>query len=238
MSSADENENIALRILVVDDLPTNAKLLQILLTKVGGHEVRVAHDGPSAIETAEAFRPDLIFLDIGMPHMTGYEVARRLRRQPHFADTLIVALTGYGLDEDRHECLEAGIDEHLLKPPSIDALRVALAHPKLQVRRSERNEPPEEPRQGGGIPSPSPPSAGERVGVRGHSALCIQSVLASALTLTLSQRERGPLNGAPTPATPHSALSNPLPAGRVLLHDSFFTTQTLRNRSGLPWFWM
>ena len=122
------------RILVVDDNRAAAKMLALLLAKLGGHEVITAHDGSEALEAAREHRPDLILLDIGLPKLSGYEVARRLRQQPETAQTLLAAVTGYGAAEDRHKSLQAGCDAHLVKPPSLAALKKLLAHPKLKNR--------------------------------------------------------------------------------------------------------
>ena len=89
------------RILVVDDNVDAAESLARLLTRLYGHEVRVAHDGPEALAAAEEFRPEVVLLDIGLPGMDGYEVARRLRERPEFEETLLVALTGWGQEADR-----------------------------------------------------------------------------------------------------------------------------------------
>jgi CheY-like chemotaxis protein len=105
-----------LRLLVVDDNVDAARSLARLLTRLHGQDVRVAHDGPSALAEAEAFRPEIILLDIGLPGMDGYEVARRLRCLPEFARTFIVAMTGWGQEEDRRRSHEAGFDRHLVKP--------------------------------------------------------------------------------------------------------------------------
>ena len=118
------------RILLVEDNVGTAKVLSRLLAKLGSHDIHMVHDGLSALEAAKAYRPDLILLDIGLPRMNGYEVAWRLRQQPEFDDTLIVALTGYGTEEDRRRSAEAGFDRHLVKPPSLESLREVLAHPK------------------------------------------------------------------------------------------------------------
>jgi len=82
----------------------------------------MAHDGPSAVEVALIFRPEVILLDIGLPGMNGYEVARRLRKEPGFEQTVLIALTGYGQDEDRQKSKEAGFDHHLTKPVEPEAL--------------------------------------------------------------------------------------------------------------------
>jgi PAS domain S-box-containing protein len=110
------------RILVVDDHVDTAEL-QALLLRAAGHEVRTAHDGPVALEAARAFRPGIVILDIGLPGMDGYEVARRLRGEPGLEEVLLIALTGYGRDEDRRRCREVGFDHHLVKPVDSDALQ-------------------------------------------------------------------------------------------------------------------
>lgn len=104
-----------LRILVVDDNIDAAKMLG-LVVKVLGNSVRLAHDGRDAIVAAEEFRPDLILMDIGMPHMNGYEAVRHLRAQSWGKDLYIVALTGWGQEEDRRKSKEAGFNQHLVKP--------------------------------------------------------------------------------------------------------------------------
>jgi PAS domain S-box-containing protein len=103
------------RILVVDDNVDAAESLAMIL-RLEGQEVRVAHDGPSALEAAPVYRPEVVFLDIGMPGMDGYEVARRLRQVPGLEGTVLIALTGWGQDQDRRRSQEAGFDRHLLKP--------------------------------------------------------------------------------------------------------------------------
>jgi CheY-like chemotaxis protein/nitrogen-specific signal transduction histidine kinase len=103
------------RILVVDDNVDSAESMAFLL-KFSGHEVQIAHDGPSAIETALLFLPQVLLLDIGLPGMSGYEVARRLRERPEMRNAALLALTGYGQEEDRRRSKEAGFDHHLVKP--------------------------------------------------------------------------------------------------------------------------
>jgi CheY-like chemotaxis protein len=105
-----------LRILVVDDHVDAATSLARLLSLLGGHEVEVAHDGSAALELVRSFRPQLAILDIGMPGMDGYEVARRLRAEDEFAPLKLVALTGWGQDGDRQRSRAAGFDVHLVKP--------------------------------------------------------------------------------------------------------------------------
>jgi signal transduction histidine kinase len=114
------------RVLVVDDNVDAAESLALLL-RLGGHEARVAHDGPSALMLAEAEPPEVAFLDIGMPGMDGYELARRLREQPALRGVLLVALTGWGQDEDRRRTREAGFDAHEVKPVSPEALEELLS---------------------------------------------------------------------------------------------------------------
>jgi CheY-like chemotaxis protein len=117
------------RILVVDDNLDAADSLAALL-RLEGHTVRVANDGPAALAAAQVEPPDLVILDLGMPGMDGFEVARRLREQPG-RTTVLVALTGWAQEDDRRRCSEAGFDGHLPKPVEPDALRQFLVHPKL-----------------------------------------------------------------------------------------------------------
>ncbi len=113
------------QILVVDDSVDATESLAMLLRTLG-HEVRTAHDGSAALEVAATFRPDVVLLDIGLPGMSGYEVARQLRQLPGWEDVFLAALTGYGQEEDRRQALEAGFDAHLIKPTSLDALEQLL----------------------------------------------------------------------------------------------------------------
>jgi len=110
------------RLLVVDDNKDAAESMSMLL-EMWGHEVAFAFDGPSALETAEQWQPEAVFLDIGLPGMDGYEVAERLRELPHAKDAVLIAITGYGQDDDRLRSVRAGIDHHLVKPVAPDALR-------------------------------------------------------------------------------------------------------------------
>lgn len=121
------------RILVVDDNVDAADSLAVLL-RLEGHEVRVAHDGPGALAAVQADPPDVVILDLGMPGMDGFQVARRLKEQPGAKDVLLVALTGWSQEEDRRRCYEVGFDGHLTKPVEFNALRQFLAHPKLPRR--------------------------------------------------------------------------------------------------------
>src|SRR5262249_9627149 len=101
---------------------TLATLLEVL-----GHEVHVAHDGPAALELARAKTPRVLLVDIGLPGMDGYEVARRAREDPRLRGAVLFALTGYGRDEDREAALAAGFDGHLVKPVSVEALEELVA---------------------------------------------------------------------------------------------------------------
>ena len=109
------------RILIVEDREDLVDTLTRLLTRLG-HAIETAHDGPAACERALAFMPDIVLLDIGLPGMDGYEVARRLRVEASLDGLIIVALTGYGSESDRDRSKESGIDAHLVKPVEPDAL--------------------------------------------------------------------------------------------------------------------
>jgi signal transduction histidine kinase/DNA-binding response OmpR family regulator len=113
------------RVLVVDDNHDAADSLGMIL-KLLGADVRVARDGPEALETLQDYDPEVVLLDIGMPGMDGYEVARRIRAQRRGPRPTIVALTGFGQEKDRRDAREAGFDHHLVKPAEIDALKALL----------------------------------------------------------------------------------------------------------------
>jgi CheY-like chemotaxis protein len=98
-----------------------------LLLELQGHEVKVAHAGQAALKIASEAQPDVILLDIGMPGMNGYEVARQLRGQSAFADTLLIAVTGYGRASDVKQTQSAGFDHHLVKPIDYEKLQSLLA---------------------------------------------------------------------------------------------------------------
>jgi PAS domain S-box-containing protein len=114
------------RLLVVDDNRDAADSLATLL-RLQGHEVRVAYSGMGALELTRTYTPDAAFMDIGMPGMDGYEVARRLRQQPGLERLILAALTGWGQKEDRRRTAEAGFDHHLVKPPEPQAVETVLA---------------------------------------------------------------------------------------------------------------
>ena len=114
------------RILIVDDNVDGAETLALLL-RMQGNDVRTVHDGEAALRAAQTFRPEVVFLDIGLPGMDGYEVARALRAMPELAGVRLAALTGYGKDEDRYRAREAGFDVHLVKPVDPERLEQILA---------------------------------------------------------------------------------------------------------------
>ena len=116
----------SLRVLVVDDNADTVLSFSMLL-KASGHDVRTAHDGPTAVQVALDYRPDVVLLDIGLPGLNGYEVAKQLRRQPAFQNVVLVALTGYGQDSDRQTALQAGFNHHLVKPARLAQLQQILA---------------------------------------------------------------------------------------------------------------
>jgi CheY-like chemotaxis protein len=113
-----------LRILVVDDNVDSAETLSELLP-LWGHEARLAHDGMKALEVAREFKPEVVLLDIGLPGMDGFEVARRIRAEKMPIRQLL-AMTGYGEDEDRQKAKDAGFDGHLVKPVDPDSLQKTL----------------------------------------------------------------------------------------------------------------
>jgi signal transduction histidine kinase/CheY-like chemotaxis protein len=114
------------RVLVIDDNQDVALTLAALV-RHSGHDVQTAHDGPAALDLARSYRPDLVLIDIGLPGMDGYEVARRLRADVGLAEAMLAALTGYGQEEDRRRSEESGFDQHLIKPIRTETLVKLLA---------------------------------------------------------------------------------------------------------------
>ena len=114
------------RILIVDDSRDGGESMTVLL-RVLGAEVELVHSGRAALEAVGAFKPDVVLLDIGMPGMDGYEVARRIRANHDHRGVMLIALTGWGQDEDRQRSAAAGFNHHLVKPADIDQLRQLLA---------------------------------------------------------------------------------------------------------------
>jgi PAS domain S-box-containing protein len=113
-------------VLVVDDNVGAASMLALLLSRLGADRVETAADGFTAVRKAEELLPDVILLDIGLPGMDGYQVARELRQRPELDRAVLVALTGYGQEQDRARSREAGFDEHLVKPASVGDLQRVL----------------------------------------------------------------------------------------------------------------
>jgi PAS domain S-box-containing protein len=125
-TTAERLSAVRRRILVVDDNEDAAEWLAAVL-RLNGHETHVAHDGLEAVRSAERIRPDAVLLDIGLPRLDGYEACRRIRAQSWGQDLLLVALTGWGQDEDRQKSREAGFDAHLVKPVDDEVLLKLLA---------------------------------------------------------------------------------------------------------------
>jgi PAS domain S-box-containing protein len=132
-SGAGSRERTPLRVLVVDDNRDAADGLALLLD-LHGHQTRVAYEAEGALQAAKAFRPDVAILDIGMPVMDGYELARRLKRTPEAEKTVLVAMTGWGQEEDVRKGKEAGFDHHLVKPSEPAVLEKLLA--EVAARRN------------------------------------------------------------------------------------------------------
>lgn len=116
------------RLLVVDDYVDWTRLVELLFTSLG-YEVRVAHTGTEALRAAGEFAPDAVLLDIGLPDMSGYELAMALRRMPNLSGIVMAAVTGHSREEDIQRSRDAGIDHHLVKPVDMRALRALLEPP-------------------------------------------------------------------------------------------------------------
>ena len=123
------------RILVVDDNQDAADSLAMML-RLMGNEVHTAHNGQEGLEAASAVRPDLVLMDIGMPKLNGYEACRHIREQPWGREMFLIALTGWGQEEDRLRTAEAGFDRHMVKPADPEALMKLLA--SLSSERAAR----------------------------------------------------------------------------------------------------
>jgi signal transduction histidine kinase/CheY-like chemotaxis protein len=130
-SVAEPTDKARRRILVVDDYPSSAESLMKML-QLGGHDVWIARDGPSAVEEVRFRRPEIVLLDIGLPGMDGYGVAQSIRTLPDMEDLLLIALSGYGQEEDRRRSREAGFNYHLTKPVDVAAL-YKLITPRAHV---------------------------------------------------------------------------------------------------------
>jgi DNA-binding response OmpR family regulator len=114
------------KILVVDDNHDSALSMAMML-QIMGHDTRTAHDGESAVSTAEAFLPEVVLLDIGLPKLNGYEVAQRIREKAWGESMYLIAVTGWGQDEDRQRSSEVGLNLHMVKPVEPAALEKLLA---------------------------------------------------------------------------------------------------------------
>jgi CheY-like chemotaxis protein len=124
---------------VADDNRDAAITLSMML-RILGYEIRTAFDGPEALEAAAEFRPDVALLDLGMPKMTGYDVARRLHEQPWGKDVALIAVTGWGQPEDKQRTREAGFGHHLVKPvdPTVLAELLASLSGQRECRLAEQ----------------------------------------------------------------------------------------------------
>ena len=111
----------SIRVLVVEDNVDSAESLRMLL-ELCGYEVALAQDGRQALELAQSLRPEVVLCDIGLPGMDGYQVATHLRERPELASSRLIAVTGYGLADDRRRALACGFDAHLVKPVAPDLL--------------------------------------------------------------------------------------------------------------------
>ncbi|WP_052101510.1 response regulator [Novilysobacter arseniciresistens] len=137
-SPTQTGSDVHKRVLVVDDNRDAADTLAMMIEMLG-HPVRRLYDPQAVVAEMEAFHPDIVFLDVGMPGLSGYELAPQLRAMPGFEELEIVAVTGWGQPEDRRRTGEAGFDEHLVKPPALDAIRRLCEQPVRSVSgRRER----------------------------------------------------------------------------------------------------
>jgi two-component system CheB/CheR fusion protein len=139
LSRSVQGATASRRVLVVEDNVDAAESSAAVL-RLDGHDVQVAYDGPTALKTAEDFQPEVVLLDIGLPGMDGYEVARRLRAMPVVADAVLVAVSGYGGDQHAERCERAGFDCHLVKPANLEHLD-ALVESCLDRHKSDKDTP-------------------------------------------------------------------------------------------------
>jgi CheY-like chemotaxis protein len=138
-----QNGGQPLRVLVVEDDAITARTWVRLLGLLG-HAVEIAVDGPAALRAAQAHAPDVVLLDLGLPGMSGYEVASQLRELPGEPRPVLIAVTGFGEPADRLHSYEVGIDLHLVKPVEVDELETFLDH--LLSIRAQTTRPANEPR--------------------------------------------------------------------------------------------
>jgi CheY-like chemotaxis protein len=139
--AATSSNGRSLRVLVVDDNADAADSLAIML-RMYGHEVYVAYDGAAALEAAQARQPEVMLLDIGLPILNGYEVAERLQRQAGAARPVMVALTGYGQEENRRQASMAGFEHYLVKPVDPSDLMQLLSSVANNLDSRRRAAPP------------------------------------------------------------------------------------------------
>jgi CheY-like chemotaxis protein len=118
--------HLASRVVIIDDNQDAAHTMSMLVEQLGG-SARMAHDAVSGLSAVQEFQPDVVFLDIGLPGMDGYETCRRIRRQPSEQHIVIVAVTGWGQSQDKQRALDAGFDAHLTKPVDPTELARVLA---------------------------------------------------------------------------------------------------------------
>ena len=114
------------RVLIVDDQPATVETLSMLL-ELSGHSIHSTGDGVEAVRLADEFRPDVVLLDIGLPRVNGYDVCRRIREHAWGREMVVIALTGFGADDDRLKARQAGFDMHLVKPVEPEHLLTVLA---------------------------------------------------------------------------------------------------------------
>jgi signal transduction histidine kinase/ActR/RegA family two-component response regulator len=124
-AEAQKRDARQLRVLVVDDSIDSAESMAIIL-EMSGHDVRKAHNGPDALSAASEYRPDVVLMDIGMPGMSGHEVAQKMRETASMREVILIAMTGYGRQVDREQSRAAGFDHHLVKPLDFDKLNEVL----------------------------------------------------------------------------------------------------------------
>jgi CheY-like chemotaxis protein len=125
-------DGVSRRILVVDDNHDAARSLSVLL-ELSGHVTKLAHDGQEAVQKAADFSPEVILLDIGLPKLSGYDVCKTIRRGTANGQPMIIALTGWGQDDDRARTREAGFDAHLVKPVDIGMLKKLLGRSRSEA---------------------------------------------------------------------------------------------------------
>lgn len=145
-AAADPATRLRRRILVVDDMPDNATSLTVLLRELG-HQVETAYGGLEALAAVQRLRPQIVLLDLGMPDLDGLQVCRRIRQFEWGADVILVALTGWGQEQDRRRAYEAGFDSHLVKPLDHGALEALLT--ELGTRDGARSPTPQAGEAGG-----------------------------------------------------------------------------------------